>query len=227
MTNHGNILLSQIIIDGSLQSFKEIIPFDYTSLEQNKFLMKDSSNNLSWVLIDLSTNIIVNNKFLNTNIYYEDTRLGIGRFPLFNYKVDIAVEKNKRTTALHIGDGKYGFSFGNGTDTGFLPEIIGIGSDETDAGLYFLGMAGNNLSSDTPIIVFDGRDSYGEMIENRPIIGFTSGNYNEYLMTLENNGDLIIQENIYAKDLIIDNISLRQIIEDLQREIDELKTKIT
>jgi hypothetical protein len=223
MNNNGNILINQIISDNSSFKFKELIPsYDKNGNEQCLTITPDGS--VYWKSVDSSYNNIVNNKFENTDIYYDNTneRVGIGRFPLYNYKIDIKTPKDSLLTALHIGDGSFGFSLGNGTSKGFVPEIIGVGSDENDAGLYFVGIASNDVSSEIPIILIDGRNSYGDKITNRPILGITSGDYNEYLVSVDSTGNLSVQT-----DIVINNKSLLNIIKDLQLQINELKTKIT
>jgi hypothetical protein len=110
-----------------------------------------------------------------SNLHAENGRLGIGRNPLHSYKLDIAIPKNTLMTGMHIGDGSFGFSLGNGTNTGFVPEIIGVGSNEEDPGLYFLGIAGNDAKSDVPLLVFDGRDVNKNALANRPLFGIKSG----------------------------------------------------
>jgi len=224
MNNNSNLLLNQIIVDNSIQSFKEIIPhYEYSNNPQS--LVKDATGNIYWSAIntiDLSINTIVNNIFSDTDIYYDNKRIGIGRKPLHNYKIDLAIPQNNLMTAFHIGDGSFGFSFGNGTNQGFIPEIIGIGSDENDAGLYFVGIAGNDKPSDIPLIVFDARSTYNTRLINRPIVGITSGNYNEYDILLDANGNIKI-----TGDIIINNESLLEIIKKLQQQINVLQNKIT
>ena len=225
INNDHNILLNQIIVDNSSFSFKEVVPlYQYTD---NIQVLTRYDSSILWAPIDLSLNIILNNRLKNTDIYYADGRVGLGRFPLFNYKVDIAVPKNKIITALHIGDGSFGFSMGNGTSQGFVPEIVGIGSDENDAGLYFVGMAGNNVSSNVPIVILDSRSVYNDKLINRPIFGITSANYREYSILVDALDNLNVKGNISATDVMLNNISLTKIIKELQEQIDELKTKIT
>lgn len=223
MNNNGNIILNQIIGDNSSFKFKELIPL-YDKNGNEQVLTIDLDGSIYWKHVDISYNNIVNDKFENTNIYYDsaDKRLGIGRFPLHNYKIDVGIPKNSLLTALHIGDGSFGFSMGNGTSQGFVPEIIGVGSDENDAGLYFVGIASNDMSSNIPIVLIDGRNLYGQKINNRPVLGITSGDYNEYLVSVESNGNLNVQN-----DIIINDESLLDIISNLQSQIDELKAKIT
>jgi hypothetical protein len=226
MDNNNNILLKQIKIDSSSFSFKEIIPnYTYTDLDQ--MLTKDKDGNIFWVGLDLSLNLIVNNKFKETDIYYADGRIGIGRYPLYNYKIDVAVPKDTVITAFHIGDGSFGFSMGNGTLNGFIPEIIGIGSDENDTGLYFVGIAGNNKSSNIPLIILDGRNTYNAKLTNRPILGITSANYDEYSVLIDAFDNLNVKGNISASDIVFNNISLIKIINEIQEQLSNLKTKIT
>ena len=224
--NIGNILLHQFVYEHPGIILKELIPcFDSSDLNKELILNK-RGNNVYWASLDLSLNVLVNNIFENTNIYYEYGRIGIGRSPLFNYRVDIAIPKNERVTAVHIGDGSYGFSLGNGTTGGFLPEIIGIGSNETDAGLYFLGIAGNNIASDTPLIILDGRNAYGKKLDNRPVLGITSGDYNNFNVLVNYSGNVKINGELDTKDVILNGVSLSEKINELQEQIEVLKTKI-
>ena len=213
----NNILLHQFIDNNIV----EIIPH----LKESKSIkyLSNKEGTISWIELDISLNIIINNKFKDTNIFYsDDGRIGINRFPLHNYKIDIAVLKNTLMTALHIGDGSYGFSMGNGTVEGFIPEIIGLGSNENDAGLYFIGIAGNNKSSEIPLVIIDGRSVFNTSLKNRPIFGITSANYTDYKLLLTQEGDLKI-----AGDIILKNKSLKSIINRLEQDILKLKTKIT
>jgi len=212
MSNNGNIVLTQIIGEDSSFSFKELIPL-YIDNSTPQTLIKRSDGNILWSPIDLSLNLIVNNKFVETDIYYDNGRVGLGRFPLHNYRIDLAIPKDTLMTAFHIGDGSLGFSLGNGTTKGFIPEIIGVGADKDDAGLYFVGIAGNDKKSDTPLLIFDGRDMYSQPLSKRPILGVTSGKYDEYLVLIDASGDIKLN-----------GISLLQTLADLQAQIDELKT---
>lgn len=223
----GNILLHQYVYETPGVILKELVPsYKDSDAHEQLFLVK-KEDKIYWTTLDCSLNVLVNNSFENTDIYFEDGRIGVGRTPLFNYKVDIAIPKNERITAVHIGDGSYGFSLGNGTSSGFLPEIIGIGSDETDAGLYFLGMAGNDISSNTPLIILDGRNLYGTRSNNRPILGITSGDYNNFKVLIDCFGNIKINGAIESTDVILNGVSLLQTINDLQQQIEVLKTKIT
>ena len=185
MSNNGNIILNQIVIDGSLIKYLEIVP----------------------------------------DIYYDKGRIGLGRYPLFNYKVDLSVPKDTLLTAFHIGDGSFGFSMGNGTTQGFIPEIIGVGSDENDAGLYFIGISGNDVSSSIPLVIIDGRNTFGDRLTNRPIFGITSGNYNEYVLVVDAEGNIEINGEVSVKSLKINGESVINIINNLQDQINELKNK--
>ena len=221
----NNILLNQIIYDDSSYTFKECIPI-YENTYVNSYVLTTHDGSIFWSPIDVSINGIVNNHFKNTDIYYDSGRLGLGRFPMFNYKIDLAVPKNTLMTAFHIGDGSFGFSLGNGTSNGFIPEIIGVGSSQSDAGLYLVGVAGNDNSSNIPLIILDGRNTYSEKLTNRPILGITSGNYNEYIVKVELNS-VIIKGKLAADDMMLNNISLLDKINDLEKQIEELKTKLT
>jgi len=225
--NHKNILLNQILFtDETSYSIREVLPSSKDN-ESIQSLSRDRTGNIFWIHIDNSLNLLVNNRFINTNIYYDNGRIGLNRSPLFNYKVDIAVPKNTLMTAFHIGDGSFGFSMGNGTTEGFVPEIVGIGSDENDAGLYFVGIAGNDISSNIPLIIIDGRNTFNDTLTNRPILGITSGNYNEYKLLINAKGNLIIDGTITTNDIILENQSLKTIITNLKKEIEILKNKLS
>jgi len=103
-------------------------------------------------------------------------------------KYDIQLNKDEHKTVFHIGDSSYGLSFGNGTINGFIPEIIGRGYNETDAGLYLVGKAGNNEWSNIPVVIIDGRSADNTSLKNRPIFGITSGSYNQFNLIIDENG---------------------------------------
>ncbi len=241
----SNNLIFHLINDNS--SFTEIIPpFSEEKFPEN-VLSIDSSGNIIWAKFPSFQDIkipevpdfevVVDGKIKSTNIYYKNGRIGISRPPLHTYKFDIAVPKNTLMTAFHVGDGKYGFSMGNGTSQGFIPEIIGMGSDENDAGLYFLGRAGNNKKSDIPLIILDGRNNRNLSLRNRPILGITSGQYSEYKLLIDYKGRvgvgkipeiyrMEINGAIQADDFIIEDMSVKAligVIKDHQEEIDRLK----
>lgn len=225
MSLEKNILLNQIIPDGSSFKFKETVPSGVDFLD-DQYLSRTSSGEFIWVTLDLSLNVVVDHKIKDTNIYYKEGRIGIDRSPMHTYKFDLAVPKNTLMTAFHIGDGSYGFSMGNGTSQGFIPEIIGVGSDENDAGLYFVGISGNDQESNIPLILMDGRNMYGKELSKRPIFGVTSNNYQEYSLLVDNTGNLFIDGTIHTSDIYLNTNSLLEIINDLQKQIEELKTKI-
>ena len=253
MTQDGknnNILLHQIKTGGSKTSFKEVVP-SFSDQFPDTVLSIDPSGNITWNTLPAYPEIpefpeipdfevIVDDKIKSTNIYYKDGRIGISRPPLKNYLFDIAVPENTLMTAFHVGDGSYGFSMGNGTAQGFIPEIIGMGSDENDAGLYFLGKSGNNKKSGIPLVVIDGRDSGHGPLVNRPILGVTSGDYSSYKFLVDQEGkvgigkipevyNLEIFGAVQAEDFIIDNLSTKalfDLVKEHQREIDILKDTI-
>ncbi len=242
-----NILLHQIVSEDGRTSFQEVIPV-FSSNDPNQILSIDPSGNLSWNHLPTlpefpqipDFHVIVDDKIDGTNIYYKDGRIGISRPPLKNYKFDIAVPENTLMTAFHVGDGKYGFSMGNGTAQGFIPEIIGMGSDENDAGLYFLGKAGNIKPSNIPLIVIDGRNASHQKLTNRPIFGVTSGSYDTYKFLIDQKGrvgigkkpgvySLEVEGSVEAKDFIIEGLSMKaliKVISDQQDEIDILQKKM-
>lgn len=236
-----NIVLNQY--DSSSSSFKEITLLNAlfktikcvnpisVSLEEGSIKI-DSS---------IDTRVIVDNKIKDTNIFYKDDRVGIGRIPLHNYKFDIKVPENTLMTAFHVGDGKYGFSMGNGATQGFIPEIIGMGSGEKDAGLYFLGRAGNNVSSSIPLVIIDGRNYLNQTLTNRPIFGITNAQYDKYEFLIDQHGNIGIGKKPYiykldvngsirAADFILDSsVSMLEVIEiiiEQKNEIDRIKDKL-
>lgn len=239
-----NILLTQFI-DKNNNSTKEIIPKFSNKKNEIKFLTFEN-NNLKWssikskkginihtnkhgnLIIDCSLNI------LNTEIYFEGEQIGIGRKPLYNYKVDIGVPENTLTTALHIGDGKYGFSLGNATKDGFLPQIIGVGSDEHNAGLYFLGKVSTSEKSNIPAIIIDGRNLDNKSLINRPILGICSGKYSKFDLLLTEKGQLGLGKypSQYKMEingvLMVHNIMIdtSNNILNLKQEIQNLKKRI-
>jgi len=225
--NVGDIIFNEItgIVDPLRYSTKELIP-NVDSSTYPQIFTRDSSI-YTWISLDKHLNIIVNNYFSDTNIYYSNNRIGLGRAPLHNYKLDISVESDKVQTGIHVGDGSFGFSLGNGTTSGVLPEIIGIGSDENNTGLYLLGLSGNDKESSIPLVIIDGRDYYAKKLTNRPVLGITSGTYDEYYLTVNADGTIIIKEELFVKDIIINNISLITTIKTLENEIEYLKTKLT
>ncbi len=195
------------------------------------------------VLIDASidTSVIVNDVIKGTKVYYLNDRIGIGRRPLHSYKIDVAVPENQSFTAFHIGDGKRGFSMGNGTSNGFVPEIIGIGSGENDAGLYLIGRAGNDSPSNVPLVIIDARNQHLQEVTNRPLFGVTNSKYNEYEFLIDNMGrvgigkmpkiyKLEVNGNIQASDMILDSsVSLNDLVRvvlDQKKYIDELNERL-
>jgi len=258
---HGNIILHQIIDDGKI-SIKEVKPF-LNDLPLPKALCLNKEKKLEWISfqfeglnninifndngiikIDASvdTRVIINDKIKDTNIFYKDDRLGLGRSPLYTYRLDIAIPENTLMTGFHIGDGNYGFSMGNGTNEGFVPEIIGMGSDENDAGLYFVGKSGNNKASNIPLIILDARNRLNKKITNRPIFGVTNSQYSEYKFLIDQNGligigkipkinTLEVSGNIQAKDFVLDSsLSISKLVDiiiEQNNEIDIIKNKLS
>jgi len=233
--NENNLILHQI--DSS--SIKEITPpfTDNNELYHLSYI----NNEVVWHDASIDTRVIIDDRLKGTNIFYNDERVGLGRAPLHSYKFDIGVPENTLMTAFHVGDGKYGFSMGNGTTQGFIPEIIGMGSDENDAGLYFLGRAGNDISSSIPLIILDGRNYLHKTVTNRPILGVTNAQYSKYELLIDHNGNvgigkvpeiykLEVQGNVRASDFILDSsVSMRDLIDiiiDQQEEINKLNDRL-
>jgi len=232
----NNIILNQFIDNGKIE-IREFSPEIESTYLSPLYLTLDSSFSVKWTGLVQDNSVLVDNRIKDTEIFYKCGRLGIGREPLLSYRFDIAVSENQITTAFHIGDGKFGLSFGNGTNDGYLPEIIGMGRTESDAGLYILGRSGNNKGSGIPLIVIDGRGNGNKKITNRPILGVTNSDYSDYLMTIDFNGNvgigkkpqiyrLEVNGSIESDDLVIDGSSLKAVIKELQQEISFLKTKI-
>jgi len=236
-----NIILHRINRSLDSFSFTEIEP-DFSSSEPIFNLSLDSSYNIIWskpetkqITVDGSLNIdfIKDDKLRGTEIYYEDGRIGIGRLPLFGYKFDISVPHDSLATALHIGDGKYGFSLGNGTNDGFIPEIIGLGSNENDPGLYLLGKTNSEISSNVPLVVMCGMNMKDPNIKNRPIFGVTSGSLNNYKFIVDQWGKtgigkipekykLEVNGTIEAKDIVLDGISFKSLIKVILKQAEEI-----
>jgi hypothetical protein len=262
MHDVGNIILHQIISDEeklSIQEVKPILPDSsiarslifsektlqwapYYDFKGSPQIVLQNKNGIISIDASVDTRAIIDDKIKGTNIHYKDDRIGIGRGPMYSYKFDIAVPENTLMTAFHVGDGKYGFSMGNGTAQGFIPEIIGMGSDENDAGLYFIGRAGNDIPSTIPLVIIDGRNHLHKRVENRPLFGITNAQYDEYKLLVDQNGlvgigkipqiyKLEVKGAIKAADFILDSsisiTELMQIIIEQKTEIDILKNRIT
>jgi hypothetical protein len=235
--NH-NIVFNRVFKNDSSFYFMEdspILPDE--NLIFPLYLCMDSEGKLFWSPEKIQEPIVTFQSYHIPGLFHKDGKIGIGREPLYTYKFDIAVSENIITTAFHVGDGRFGFSMGNGTDEGFLPEIIGMGGSEEDAGLYFIGRAGNSLPSDIPLIIIDGRNSADEELRNRPIFGITSADYRNYKFVVDQKGNIGIGKKpeiykmevngeISAKDFIVRGISISDIIREHKEEIEQLKNKI-
>lgn len=248
--DNKNILLNTIKVDGSNNFvITEKVPMFSNDNADIKFL--SYNDDIFWTSIKGSEQIIISvddngdlridasiaeppDPFENTPIHFSDDRVGVGRLPLHKYKVDISVPVNTSMTGFHIGDGIFGLSMGNATNEGFLPQIIGMGSDSDDAGLYLLGKVSTAAESSVPAIIFDGRAINNEPLTNRPVFGITNGSYTDYKFLLDQNGcvgidavpgiyKLKVGGVIRAQNIIIDSSS--QIL-DLQKEIEDLKERL-
>lgn len=262
--NKKNIIFHQVQL-GKNVFFKEIKP-PVPPVPQRNSLVLTENRDLMWasyvgevragrgisvsnvngiVTIDVDASVdaevFENERIKGTNLYCYEDRLGIGRKPLYTYKFDIAVPKDTIVTAFHVGDGSYGFSMGNATNVGFLPEIIGMGEYEDDAGLYLLGRAGNNHPSSIPLVVIDGRSNSNKPLRNRPIFGVTSGTYDEYKFLVNERGNvgigkvpkiyrLEVEGTVGARDFVMDSsISMKELINvvlEQNKEINLLKKKL-
>lgn len=232
LQNH-NIVLNRVLKNDSSFSFIEDSPIFPEDPRFPLYLCMDSSGGLFWSpekdqkpIITFYQEPILTVHTPDKGIFYKDGRIGIGREPLYTYKFDIAVSENSISTAFHVGDGRFGFSMGNGTNDGFLPEIIGMGASEEDVGLYLIGRAGNSLPSDIPLIIIDGRNSADEELKNRPILGITSADYRNYKLIIDQKGNIEVDGEVSAIDFIIKGISIANIIQEYKEEIEQLKIKI-
>lgn len=251
--DNKNLLLNTLSIDGSgAFSVLERNPGFSNNEEGIKFL--SFYDDINWTSIqssdkitiktlpsgDIIVDVSLGDPFENTEMFFSDGQVGIGRLPLHTYKVDIGVPVNTRMTGFHIGDGTYGLSMGNATGNGFLPQIIGMGSDSDDAGLYLLGKVSVDEFSNIPAIIFDGRAINNQPLTNRPILGITNGSYTEYKLIIDQNGNVGVGTlpGIYkmkvdgvlrAKNIIVDSsteiLDLKSEIEDLKRRLDLLEQK--
>lgn len=168
--------------------------------------------------------VIHEGRIIGTNIHCDGERVGLGRHPMYSYKFDIAVSENTLTTAFHIGDGNYGFSFGNGTGNGFVPEIIGVGASEKDVALYLIGRAGNKKPSNIPLVVIDGRNCYHKELTNRPIFGISGGVYGEFKVLVDQEG------TVFANDFTTGEVTMNElvnIIVDQEKQVSELRRRLT
>ena len=242
-----NLLLNQFIENEKNDfSVNELIPLFSNQEKDIKFLSyyKDikwnsikggdqiiiSKNDIGDIIIDCS----IYDPFESSEMYFNNGQIGIGGIPLHSYKVDIRVPENTRTTALHIGDGVFGFSMGNATNNGFLPQIIGIGSDETDAGFYILGKTSLDTGSNIPAIILDGRNLDNSPLNKRPILGISSGSYSDYKLIVDAQGNvgigsypeeykLKVEGILKTKDVVFDT-SIG--VTTLRKEIEELKARL-
>lgn len=250
-----NILLKQVHVNDDNFTFKEHLP----ALSDGDFGVLTFSDDIRWSSIksgdninisyDASNNIIISAKidipkidaFKNTPLFFKENRMGIGREPLYHYIVDIATPIDTVSTALHIGDGINGFSFGNATSEGFLPQIIGLGADKDDAGLYFLGKSSSKLKSSTPVIIFDGRNKDDTILKERPILGISNGSYTDFEILVDAKGrmgigktpkkyKLEVEDSILVHDVLIDTdtstLSLISELNFLKDKIALLESKI-
>lgn len=229
-----NLLLTAI--DREEDHFKELFP-SFFEVGASWYLGKGEE--IGWHKIQWP-NIWEGDRLKGSSIFQKEGRIGLGRRPLSPYLLDIPTEADKRTSSLHIGDGKHGLSLGNATDDGFLPQIIGVGADFDDAGLYLLGFSGDASASKIPLIIFDGRGPDGGPSKNRPILGITSGIYDKYSLIIDHDGKIgmgkfpeiyrvEVEGEISADDFVCQGFSIRSlidVIQDQQREIEDLKKKI-
>lgn len=187
---------------------EEVIIHKDNLLSYPKTLVLDENDNLMWQTIESKEDSCYS---INDDgaLYIKENRIGIGRYPLHKYKLDIALSENKVETGIHIGDGIYGFSMGNGSSNGFIPQIIGMSMKEDEPGLYFIGRTGdydNNIKSNVPIITFDCRNNINTNNINRPLFGIKLNGKKECEMLLDENGIL------HVKDISINGVMLSSIL---------------
>jgi len=222
---------------------------DWITPNKQAFYVKDSPNisvqsespdNEQFLFkFNIDSLLSPNENFIGTDIYYKENKYILGSKEInIESKFSIYTRNDYLNTGLHIGTGKFGFSFGNGTSQGFVPQIIGMGSDDNDPGLYFIGKSLDDISSNIPVVVIDGRNQNNDPIENRPIFGITNNGINsDFKFLVDQYGKvgigkspekykLEVNGTIETKDLIIDNYSIKELIEVIknqQEQIDELK----
>ena len=251
--DNKNLILNQITKDGSDNfNIVELVPL--FSNEENDVKFLSHNDNIGWTSLIGSSNIIISNSSTgdiqidcsiqnpldDTPFLFRDGQVGLNRYPLHDYRFDISVPVNTRTTALHIGDGIFGISIGNATDSGFLPQIIGVGSDDDDSGLYFIGKVIEGENTDIPAIILDARNVNNGCVINRPILGISSGSYSDFKFLISSTGNvgignipgiykLNVDGNIKANNIIIEDsstdINLKNEILILRERIEALEEK--
>jgi hypothetical protein len=215
MTTKHNIIFHQLQIDSTGKSIIEVAP-NFSGIEPLQLTIAPNGN-LTW---DITNPLDLKHRLRNTNLYFKNGTIGIGRLPLHENKLDIESSIDQLETIIHIGDGSVGFSMGNGTSQGFIPEIIGMGYDENDAGLYFMGKTQSDKPSNIPLVIIGGLSPKN----NRPILGITSGIYDQYDVLIDQGGmvtvnDLKLKGSISMREMI-------KIIEDQQDTINQLVDRI-
>jgi hypothetical protein len=158
--NHGDVIFKQVNVSKKIRIY-DVTPALPEYLNEQYILTLNKNKELEWISKS-------NLSLINT--------------------VKINLNTNESKTAFHLGNSFYGLSMGNGTNNGFIPEIIGRGYNETDPGIYIIGKTGNNEPSDIPLIIIDGRSADNTSLKNRPIFGVSSGSYNEFKLIIDENG---------------------------------------
>lgn len=240
-TNTGCLKIDASISEITAPSNVSININDVLNLfEESENIKLEHTENNKLKILSTNESSFINKygKIQNTELYYKNGRLGVGRKPLYNYKLDIDIPVNKSVSGIHAGDGTYGFSLGNGTDNGFIPQILGMSAQKDDAGLYLVGRAGKPDASNIPLIVLDGRNNKDGKLSNRPILGVTSSEYDSYNLLLDHLGRLGINKvprlynaeiagKIQADDFVLpNNLSLSDlytIIESQNYKIQKLQ----
>ena len=215
---------------------------DFAGFASHHFVKTEIQDKIFKNILVVNENFNLNNNVLRLNSILDDKGKFIGTENIYYINdnlFEIFLPENYLKTGLHIGNEKYGFSFGNGTTQGFIPQIIGMGSDDNDPGLYFIGKSKDKDKSNIPVVVIDGRDQNNNPIENRPIFGITNNGINSKFKFLVDqfgkvgigkipkNFKLEVEGTISANDVIVDGYStkdLLDIIKNQQEQIDELKT---
>lgn len=203
----GKIFLFKSVSEDNRYFPTEDIVRNDNSTSFPKTLVLDENDNLQWKSVeDIANSVGIKD---DGTLYIKENRIGIGRYPLHKYKLDISLSENKVETGMHIGDGVYGFSMGNGSSNGFIPQIIGMSMKEDEPALYFIGRTGdydNNFKNDTPIITFDCRNNINTNNINRPLFGIKINGKNTHEMLLDENGIL------HVKDISINGVLLSSLI---------------
>ncbi len=214
----SNVLFHQIHIDSGRKSIIEVTP----NIGAGRSYLTINDGSLGWGALTDSEGRVE-----GSDLYLDGRWIGVGRAPLTKYKFDIKARSNVLDTVFHVGDGSYGFSMGNGTTQGFIPEIIGMGSDQNDAGLYFMGKSMSKEGSDIPLVIIGGTSP----LKNRPILGVTSGPYDKYDMMVDAKGvlhvnDIHLNGSISFSEALTIIKNQQAVIEELVERVNEIQNNL-